>query len=570
LQKILAIFGYFIFFEYALISREYVLGVIALFLLCHAYEKKAGYIVYGVLLAFLANSTTHGLILAVAFGSALFIEPWFWAKISGYSFPEKVKYAFGLMLLFTAIYLAYWQLMSPTWHGLPTGKALLIWNYELFNSIFSKIFASFFPLPDVTTIHFWNTSILYAFPADIPLALVLSGLILLINCLIFMRHPLILFIYTFGTLCILLLHYAFVPGSLRHYGYFYLLFLCCSWLAYQRPNTELKNRFLLTLSSLLSRSKNVYLVLILSVQVCAGLYAYVMDIQHPFSNSKQTAIYLQKHGLDKKFVMGYKDYVAEPLTAYLNKEIYYPECRTSGTFINIGTSKGAFTPIGLLDKAAELLDNDLEEMILVLNYEMPVSRSDLQVVKLASFQGSIVNDEEYFIYHITRSASSVSINYGLLNFQPETALGCNEMAVLLYQNGKMAAAADLWQKALKFNPNENSLHNNLGVVKMQEGFLSAAESEFKQEIVVNPRYDNAYFNLGVIYSRQGKETHAVKQWQTALAINPEYIDAYKDLAIYFYQNKDINTARYYVQKLLDRHIQIDPQLLTELGLNSRS
>ena len=70
-QKVLLIFGYYLFFEYNIISRNYALGILSLFLFCVFYTRRRGQpLLWGTCLFVLANTSIYGLMLALSAGAA--------------------------------------------------------------------------------------------------------------------------------------------------------------------------------------------------------------------------------------------------------------------------------------------------------------------------------------------------------------------------------------------------------------------------------------------------------------------------------------------------------------------
>jgi hypothetical protein len=71
--RILLVFSYYLLFEYAVVSRSYVLSVLLLFALAANHERRLSRPVsYGVLIALLANTNVHSLVFAACVG-ALFL-----------------------------------------------------------------------------------------------------------------------------------------------------------------------------------------------------------------------------------------------------------------------------------------------------------------------------------------------------------------------------------------------------------------------------------------------------------------------------------------------------------------
>src|SRR4029453_5833206 len=67
--------GFFFAYEYAVVSRAYVLGVLALFALCALYPRWAQRpLAVAVLVALLANSSAYGLLVAGAVTTAFVVD----------------------------------------------------------------------------------------------------------------------------------------------------------------------------------------------------------------------------------------------------------------------------------------------------------------------------------------------------------------------------------------------------------------------------------------------------------------------------------------------------------------
>lgn len=74
-QKILFVFGYFPFYEYYLISRNYAFSMLFIFAFCSVFtSRKKTYIYLAVLLGLLANSSAYALIVSFCLLLTLMIE----------------------------------------------------------------------------------------------------------------------------------------------------------------------------------------------------------------------------------------------------------------------------------------------------------------------------------------------------------------------------------------------------------------------------------------------------------------------------------------------------------------
>ena len=68
-QKLYFAFGYFPLYEYGVISRSYVLGVVGLFAFCAWHQRvREGALAPALILALVANTSVYGAMMALAFG----------------------------------------------------------------------------------------------------------------------------------------------------------------------------------------------------------------------------------------------------------------------------------------------------------------------------------------------------------------------------------------------------------------------------------------------------------------------------------------------------------------------
>jgi len=75
LQKVLFSFGYFPFYEYCVISRNYGIGLLLIFSFCTLFEtRNKSFLLLGVILFLLANTNIYGLCIAIALGLTLLFE----------------------------------------------------------------------------------------------------------------------------------------------------------------------------------------------------------------------------------------------------------------------------------------------------------------------------------------------------------------------------------------------------------------------------------------------------------------------------------------------------------------
>ncbi len=123
--------------------------------------------------------------------------------------------------------------------------------------------------------------------------------------------------------------------------------------------------------------------------------------------------------------------------------------------------------------------------------------------------------------------------HALLHGAALSAVAHYKMAILLYSQGRLDAAATHTATAIRLDPDDCAIPNFLGIVLQRQGDLSAAAKEFADAARLNPEYLDAHYNLGVILSRQGKFAEAAAQYAEVLRLDPRFADAHHLLGIDF-------------------------------------
>jgi hypothetical protein len=133
--------------------------------------------------------------------------------------------------------------------------------------------------------------------------------------------------------------------------------------------------------------------------------AYERDLRQPFSHAAHVAAYLRDLDVDDAVVVGSFDYSAQPITAYLDGPIYYPEDERFGTFVHWGKHRRMLAPMEVIDAAVRLADAQAKPVVLVLSYPLAQQRpGDVlawgghRLVYLTAFVGAVVPDENYHLY----------------------------------------------------------------------------------------------------------------------------------------------------------------------------
>lgn len=387
LQKVLFIGGYFPFYEYAVISRNYGLGVLGLYSFCAVFCRPGprNYLLLGLILFFLCQTSVYGLMLAMVLAVIVL-----WAACRDRAAGIWTTIA-GFALILLGIGLSVLQLMPPPDSGFAMG-----WRFDLdlpyLAQTLAAIWKSYVPLP-APDYHFWGTN----FISDPRWQALLSIILLAFGLLLFIRRPLPLFLYGVGTLGILVFTYVKYPGSLRHHGHLYLLFIASLWLASVFPEKKKFPSSIQSLANFCRAHRDRVITILLVAHLLAGMTAASLDLFYPFSASKDAVRFIKQHRLDRLLIVAHTDDAALSIAGCLGSPIYYPASRRMGSFLVLNQERKTELELGeLVAQAKGLSRQSHRDTLLLLNQELP--QGEFPVIPLEKFTRSLVPDENFYLY----------------------------------------------------------------------------------------------------------------------------------------------------------------------------
>jgi hypothetical protein len=391
-QKVCLACGYFFFYEYLILSRNYALGVLALVSFCAIRTKRPDRILTcAVCLAVMINTSAFGAIIALACGGWLLLE-----SIRDSNRVPLIARA-GLVLI-----LGFGMAVAMIHSAPPPDNSprMLGWNaailVEPLERTVGAIWQAYVPLPR-TLPHFWNTNVLDEIPTlrlgravfearDIQtiLSIVLVGGI----ALMLRRTPSVMLLYVVATSGLLLFMHFKVNHGIRHTGHVFLVLLACLWLSFSRRPlpTRVAGRSALTMA----------VTLLFAAHALAGTLAAATDLVLPFSAGKEAAEFIQRRGYADATMVGSKYFIVSTVANYLDHPMYYAENGTFGTFSRWKGPRTAVSPADLVRTAKEMARLHRQDVVLVVSYDLGAAADGVQ--GLASFQDSIFTEERYWLY----------------------------------------------------------------------------------------------------------------------------------------------------------------------------
>lgn len=405
-QKLLFTFGYIPIYQYSLVARPYVLGMLFLFLFCVAFpHRQKSYIPAAILLVLMANSSAHALLIALALAATLAIEWIFDPKARSLYWRQSHSLDLALSMLILAVGFGFAvYILTPPVDSYNHG-GLDAWqlNFELRRALraWNRIFAGYTLI--VPSQYRW-------------LDLLVCGAVTLFSVSVFglqlMKRQLALVFFALGNLTLLAFSYFRFAGiGPRHFAHFYLILMAAFWLYAYLPEADfarVKSQRVRRSLTFAQHWHQPLLTAILVIQFLGGLYVYPRDLLIPFSASKAASSYIQAAGWQDEFIVASRDANMAPIAGYLDRRLYYPELESMGSFTLFGGDRESdnhenYMPhVEVLQQVEQLLiKQDLERILLILHVPLEASDDALVVQSLESFTRSWTDSERYYLYWVT-------------------------------------------------------------------------------------------------------------------------------------------------------------------------
>ena len=407
LQKFLFCFGYFVLYEYAILARNYALGLLLIIVLCILFKARyKRFIWVGCVLFLLAHTSAHALILTIAVGVALCCEyvchrcrliPFFQ---EGETTEEKRAVWIGFVLIGIGITTSVLQLNPPS----DTGFAVewkFAYESETFSKVIKLISYAFLPIPEFA-LNFWNKHQLetYAFYQTIQIPF--CCLLMLCGVLLSLKRPTALLIYLVAMLGLLSFFYIKYYGSMRHHGFLFITFLMTGWIHKDCPEIDFRSKIL---NELPQRLFSPFFTFIFICHFIGGITAVVLEHRHVFSYGKQVAEYISANDMQDMQMVGEIDYAASTIVGYLEKDqIHYVHGNRSGSFVrwdDVREPDVDIPDIRVLEVSSALGAQTSQDILIIMNRTLApelITQYDLNL--LTEFIGSIVDDEGFHLYRM--------------------------------------------------------------------------------------------------------------------------------------------------------------------------
>ena len=394
-EKVLLFLGYFVVFEYTVMSRMY--GVLMLLALAYVWRRARHpdrVLGNAALLGLLACTDLSGMMLSAALLLEYVGPSWRGARRTWRS--DALAGLSGARIAgAAAIYLAL--LASAVLSLLPAKDISRITTAGTFTQASSvvhlvRVLIDYVVTPYVPMIlkvpgQFWNGTAqghLKYYGAALPLVLAAYWFV-------FRTRPRLLLMV--GTTCLLttLVGHLIYHGSVRHFGVTFLAFLCGLWLLRAAGEPVRWPAYVL-----------------LGFTVFAGLFAIRGSWHRPFSEAGTTADWIRENHLDNSLIAGVPTATTIGVTEQLNRPMYLVECGYSASYFVFTRACEGYVPADLparLVTASALAHGQsftlIDEEPLDPRSIAAVRGSGLTVEQVAKFVNAEVAREDFYVYRVS-------------------------------------------------------------------------------------------------------------------------------------------------------------------------
>lgn len=398
--KTLFIFGYFMIFEYNLISRNYSLGILFLFLACAVFkDRNSKFILLAFYLAIASNTHLMFSVIAFALFITIFIEHYQNKQLlNTKNLMGYLIFGLGLASIIIQIKTTNSSWLLDPIEKMPFGERLI--------KGYGSPFKGLINIPDFRTIHFWNSNLIVN--SNRTLAALLSLLIYFLPLLLFFKNRKTLyFVYTalIGTQ---IFFFITQRAAIRFQGMTFIIMIIALWIENYYINEQYKwNHYFNSLKLSLFKKPIVYGLLV--IQLFSGVYAYSMDIVYPFSAAKKTVEFSKTDNYKHKEIIT-MTCDGTLLSAYLEKKIYFLCDQSLQSFCNWNAScAGNISRDESIKMLTEYMENH-KEVLFISYYSLGnetnpnwIALNDKIKVKFVKkFDNNIVEKLNYYIFEVAR------------------------------------------------------------------------------------------------------------------------------------------------------------------------
>ncbi|MCW3477737.1 hypothetical protein [Limobrevibacterium gyesilva] len=391
LERVLLLAGYFISYEYSVISRNY--GICLLLALVYAQLRIARpdrLFTNAALLGLMANTNVYGAILSGALALEYLVDRVATARRPGARLEHRLLSAAMLYLLGFALAVATmapaadigWEVSQPlTLHASPG---------HFLKTFLRFIAVPFVPIkPALLSPAFWLHPNEHDGIASLWLPILIAGVLCAGIAAIFRRDRVLWLPIGLAVAGSVIFGHLVYSTGIRHWGISFIIFLTALWM--QRMRRPGRSALVLAL---------------LAIGAAGGLQAAAAQWIAPHSMAGATARWIERHQLQDAALVGTPDTTVVAVAEELGRPIYMLECGCVRSYMRFSRDRDGFTPdripVALARAASALRGRDV--LFVVTSPLAPplldaIAQQALRLTLLTAQTGART-DENFYLYRV--------------------------------------------------------------------------------------------------------------------------------------------------------------------------
>jgi hypothetical protein len=322
--RVLMPFGYYFLFEYAIISRNYAIGVLLAFCICLIIKKTFRYKSLSYYLFLFLMSNTHLLAILLAVSLHLYFLL--------LNIEQKKKrniialhVLFGILIFLPSLYF----ISPPSDSQLNVHYWLNRWNVHQFTAFGQAPLFAFIPIPAWWNYNSWNTQFLIEAKTSYSLLrivnLLISTIIPILAFLILRRNKKAAVLFLTNLFLSFVIAVAVFPLTAERYAGFILIgFIVAFWLYCQETPVTKTNKWMV----------NIFL----TVQLIGSVFIISKDIRYPFSNAYKVNELLKEVPGNDGTVTDY--WAMNTISAFADRSFYCVDLQKEISFVKWNSDLG--------------------------------------------------------------------------------------------------------------------------------------------------------------------------------------------------------------------------------------
>jgi hypothetical protein len=378
-EKILIIFGYYIFYEYNIISRNYGMSALMMILLVHYFLKDPGGISrLAVILFFLAQTHLFSLLFSIAF-----VVTYILLQRRSLATQNRRAVIMAGLIIVAGWLISAWYIVPPWQYGMKfiSYDSSGYFSAERIIKTVSVCLKGIFYIPDYNAPdhHFINTFYFLTLNLKVWKIYLLSALAIIIPVIILKNNKFALILFcSYFIIFISLYFYLPLVSGIRYFGFFYLAFTCGYLIA--RPQ--------------IGKYSMYAGIVLFALQFINGIYAYRMDLPYPFSEGKNVSNYLEKARLKDEKIYILNITLRPAISAYTGEKFFGIE---NGQYLSYCHWNESLPDSVLKSKLNYALEADSTSLI-ISNSDIHDLLDTNKLHRMESFDRGIFKGENAVVY----------------------------------------------------------------------------------------------------------------------------------------------------------------------------